>query len=137
VGIIPQAAFDWTRWLRAGAFAALWAVGAVVAMMVVLTYLAEGASWRSLGRELVWATPLYLLISVPATLLLSLVGHLLLLGLGWSHPAAFALLGTGLGALAGFVATLGTNPGALIISCAAAGAAAGWGYHRAYQPPAA
>jgi hypothetical protein len=136
VTIVPRA-LDWTRWLRASAIAALWAIGAIVAVMVVLTSLAEGASWRSLARELVWAIPLYLLISVPLTLLLSVLGHFLLIGLRWSHPAAFVLLGAALGALAGFLATLGTNPGALIISCAAAGAAAGWGYHRAYHPPAA
>jgi hypothetical protein len=101
-------------------------------MMVLLTYLAEGASWRSLARELLWAIPLYLLISVPLTLPLSALGHLVLLGLRWSHPAAFVLLGAGLGAVVGFIATLGTNPGALILSFAAAGAAAGWGYQRAY-----
>ena len=52
VAIVPRT-LDWTRWLRASANAAMWAIGAIVAMMVKLTYLAEGASWRSLARELV------------------------------------------------------------------------------------
>lgn len=125
------------RWLRAGAIAGLWACAAFVAMVVALTSLAEGGSWRSFAREFMWAGPLYLAISLPLALLLSLIGHLLLLLVGLTHPAAFVFGGASLGALAAVGMTLGKDPGVLIIGCALAGAAAGWGYHRAYLPPSA
>ena len=132
-----QATFVWTRWLRAGAIAGLWACGAFVALLVALTILEEGGSWRSFARELVWAGPLYLAISLPLALILSLIGHLFLLALGLRHPTAFVLGGDDvLGALAGAVITLGKDPGVLIVGCGLPGAAAGWGYHRSYQMPA-
>ena len=132
-----QAPLVWTRWLRAGAIAGLWACGTFVAMLVVLTFLVEGESWQSFARELAWAGPLYLAISLPLALLLSLIGHVFLRALGLRHPTAFVLGGAVLGAIAGVVITLGKEPGVLIIGCGLAGAAAGWGYHRSYQGPAA
>ena len=44
-------------------------------MLVALTFVVEGSSWRSFARELVWAGPLYLAVSIPLALLLSLAGH--------------------------------------------------------------
>lgn len=134
---MPRDPFTWMRWLRAGVMAGLWACGAFLAMLVALTFIAEGGSWRNFIRELVWTGPLYLAISVPLALLLSLPGHLLLRALGWRHPAAFVVCGACLGTLAGIVITWGTHPGVLIVGCGLAGAAAGWGYHRADRLPAA
>ena len=129
---MQHTAFQWKRWLRAAIVASAWALGALVLLISIVTLMADGGTLARVGRDLVIYGPIYLLIAVPSSLALSLIGHFLLRALGLRARAAFVVGGALLGATGGLIATQGKNAGLLIVACAFSGAAAGAGYHRSY-----